>query len=381
MRVLTLTPFYPTAADDSQGCFVAELLPWLGRVGVSNAVIAAQPFYRKGSVPNPGSVPADWVRYLSLPGNVGLASAGAFLYSRILPTARERGGRGEIDLIHAHAALPCGHAAMLLSKELDIPFVVSVHGLDAYSVRQVKGRPGEWCRRISAAVFRSAKQVVCVSHHVRESVLAGGAGMDNSSVVYNGVDVERFTATVESEPVAPRVVSVGNLIPTKGHEILLRAASKIVGQQPNLVCEIIGDGPELPRLQRLVRELGISDHVRFSGRLPRDRVVKALQQAAVFVLPSRYEGLGCVYLEAMACGRVAIGCRGQGIEEIIQHGVNGWLVGGDSTEELAHAMADLLGNRGKRDQISIRARQTILGGLTMAHQAENMVRVYRDSLA
>ena len=99
----------------------------------------------------------------------------------------------KIDLIHAHGPLPCGHAAMLLSAELGLPYVVSVHGLDAFSTEQVSGRAGAWCRRISQRVYRSSRRVICVSEHVREQVLEGTGPTCRTSVVYNGVDPELFS--------------------------------------------------------------------------------------------------------------------------------------------------------------------------------------------
>src|SRR5277367_5593868 len=173
LQVLTLTPFYPSEHDDAGGCFVAEPLDWLAKVGVVNSVFAVQPFYREKLRARKAGVPAEWLRYFSLPGGFGLPTAGAFLFSRIVGRVRELQRSRRIDLIHAHGPLPCGHAAMLLSLELGLPYVVSVHGLDAFSTEQVKGRAGEWCRRISQRVYRSSRRVVCVSELVREQVLQG----------------------------------------------------------------------------------------------------------------------------------------------------------------------------------------------------------------
>jgi glycosyltransferase involved in cell wall biosynthesis len=99
----------------------------------------------------------------------------------------------------------------------------------------------------------------------------------------------------------------------------------------------------------------------------------------VFALPSRYEGLGCVYLEAMSVGKPVIGCRGQGIAEIIQHGSNGFLVGPDNEKELTLAVAMLLRDEPRRRTLGAAARDTILERLTLAQQAESLARIYRES--
>ena len=106
-----------------------------------------------------------------------------------------------------------------------------------------------------------------------------------------------------------------------------------------------------------------------------------MRRCTVFALPSRYEGLGCVYLEAMSSGKPVIGCRGQGIAEIIQQGSNGFLVGPDNEKELALALGMLLRDEALRRRVGAAARDTILDRLTLARQAEDLARIYRESLA
>jgi glycosyltransferase involved in cell wall biosynthesis len=134
-------------------------------------------------------------------------------------------------------------------------------------------------------------------------------------------------------------------------------------------------------LQVLANELQVSDRVRFMGRQSRAQVADALRRCTIFVLPSRYEALGCVYLEAMSTGKPAIGCRNQGIAEVIHHGWNGVLVGPDNQEELTQAISTLLRDEPGRRKMSIAARNTILERFTLAYQAENLARVYRECVA
>jgi glycosyltransferase involved in cell wall biosynthesis len=384
LHVLTLTPFYPVPGDDAQGCFVAEPLSWLAKLGVTNTVRAALPFYRRGAAardsatPDP-VVPARWVRFFSLPGGWGLSSSGAFLFASLLPEIRRLHSLHPVHVINAHSALPCGHAALLLSRELRIPFVVTVHGLDAFSTRQVGGYAGEWCARVSRSVYRSACSVICVSGKVRDQVIEGAAARVNTTVVYNGVDPEMFSPP-ESEPDAPVILSVGNLIPVKGHELLLRGFAAIQNQFPGLSLEIIGDGPERLRLQKLANEQGIAGKVHFRGRQSRRQVADAIRRATVFALPSRYEGLGCVYLEAMSAGRPVIGCLGQGIDEVIEQGVNGCLIRPDDLYELSGTLTRLLQQSGLRRKMGDAARRTILQSYTLAEQAARLFRIYRGCL-
>src|SRR5208283_1173342 len=245
----TLTPFYPSERDDAAGCFVSEPLEWIAKLGVVNSVFALQPIYRERLRPRETGVLAIWLRYFSLPGGFGLPTAGAFAFARIVGRVRELQRSQRIDLVHAHAPLPCGHAALLLSAELGLPYVVSVHGLDAFATAQVRGRAGEWCRRISQRVYRSSRRVICISERVREQVLEGVGGKCRTSVVYNGVDTEMFSPGEDTSTAGPVVLSVGNLIPIKGHDLLVRAVASLADEFPTIALEMIGDGPERLRLQ------------------------------------------------------------------------------------------------------------------------------------
>ena len=379
MRVLTLTPFYPTASDDAPGNFIAEPLRAMEEFGVSSCVVAVEPLHRRAG--SKALTPlAPWLRYPCLPGGIGLASAGAFLYARLISHVRKLHRSQRIDLIHAHAALPCGHAAVLLSRELNIPCVVTVHGLDAFFDKQVRGYAGQWFKRIAQFVYRSASRVICISEKVAEKVVAGAGARVDAKVIYNGVDAEKFSpASTDFE--SNTILSVGNLIPIKGHELLLRALASILPHYPHISCEIIGDGPEHRRLARLASECNLAGRVRFLGRQSRMQVADAMRRCMLFALPSRYEGLGCVYLEAMSTEKPVIACRGQGIDEVIVHGSNGWLVDPGNLQELIAALSLLLENQRLRRQLGMAARRSILQRFTSAHHAAQLAVLYRESLA
>jgi teichuronic acid biosynthesis glycosyltransferase TuaC len=380
MRVLTLTPFYPTASDDAAGCFIAEPLRAMEEFGVNSCVVAVQPVHRRSARSDAITPVATWIRYAAIPGGIGLASAGAFLHASLIAKVRKLHRSQPIDLIHAHAALPCGHAAVLLSRELNIPCVVTVHGLDAFFDNQVRGLAGQWCKRVAQFVYRSASRVICISDKVSETVADRAAAPVNTKVIYNGVDAQVFSpAPADSPP--NTILSIGNLIPIKGHELLIRALASVLPRYPLISCEIIGDGPERHRLTRLASDCNIASKVRFVGRQSRKQVVEAMRRCVLFALPSRYEGLGCVYLEAMSTEKPVIACRGQGIDEIIRHGSNGWLIEPGNLQELIAALSALLQNLQLRRQIGEAARRTVLQSLTSAHQATQLVLLYRECLA
>jgi glycosyltransferase involved in cell wall biosynthesis len=198
------------------------------------------------------------------------------------------------------------------------------------------------------------------------------------AVVYNGADPMQF-ATGE-EPAQPVLLTVGNLIPTKGHELMVRALAALRPEFPTLTWGVIGDGPELNHLRSLAASQGVLNCIQFRGRQNRAVVAEACRNCTLFVLPSTYEGLGCVYLEAMASGKVAIGCSGQGIDEIIRHGENGWLVRPGSLDQLTEGLRHLLREESRRREIGLAARHTILQSFTMAHQALALLSIYEESV-
>jgi len=374
MRVLTLTPFFPSAADGARGCFVAEPLRALEAIGIESAVIAVEPIYRPTPMPN--GHPASWVRYIAIPGRVGLASAGFFLYETLRARVRRLHREHHFDLIHAHAALPCGYAAMLLARDLQIAYVITVHGRDVFFRKQLPGVSGLWCQRVARTVYKSAARVICISRTVASEIRQHTGDVE---VIYNGVDSGRFSPSGTS---ADRtVLSVGNLISTKGHALLLRSFALLGPRYSDVQCEIIGEGPEQERLCRLASELGIANRIQFRGRQNRGQVAAAMSRCTLFALPSSYEGLGCVYLEAMASGKPVIGCRQQGIEEIITHEKNGFLINPEDLQGLTLTLSRLLDDADLRDRIGHEARETILDRYTLRHQAQQLAQTYRDCAA
>src|SRR5258708_14751184 len=101
-----------------------------------------------------------------------------------------------------------------------------------------------------------------------------------------------------------------------------------------------------------------------------------MRRGSIFAMPSRSEGLGCVYREAMSCGKPVIACRGQGIEEVIEHGKNGWLVPVGGLEQLVQGISVLLGSPEICTLIGTPARHTILEKLTLSHHAQPLGRCY-----
>jgi len=265
LHVLTLTPFFPSDQNEVSGCFIAEPIEQLTQCGVDCSVIAVSPIYYSRKRPSP-SAAADWVRYPQVPGNLGLSTAGKLLYVRLLRRIRKLQAEKPIDLIHAHAALPCGHAAALISSRLNIPFVVTLHGLDVFNTCFLGGIPAAWRGKVSEDVYRAARIVICISGKVQEILKTGTPAETCSTIVYNGVNPGLFSPHVdEVGQFDPEILIVGNLLRGKGHELVLRALGNLRPSFPRLRCRIIGEGPDGARFEALARDLALGSTFSLPG--------------------------------------------------------------------------------------------------------------------
>jgi glycosyltransferase involved in cell wall biosynthesis len=173
------------------------------------------------------------------------------------------------------------------------------------------------------------------------------AGATPVRLVYHGVDVETVAPRV-IVPGPPRVLSVGRLVEKKGHDTLIRAAAMLRDEGVAFTLRIAGDGPEWPRLQRLVHELDLAGHVTFLGPLNTVEVQSEYGSASVFALACRQlangdrDGLPNVLLEAMVQGLPVVGTTQAGIVEAVEHGRTGLLAPPDNPAALADALRRLL---------------------------------------
>jgi len=160
LHILSLIPASPEATDDASDCFAFELFHILTEMGVRTTALNVISLWRSMVTGKTAVATRRHLVYFSLPGDLGLATSGAFLFARIIGKIRELNRREKIDLLHAYGSLPCGHAAMLVKAELRIPYVVSVYGHDASSLQRTVGQVGKWRQRISQRVCAESSRVL-----------------------------------------------------------------------------------------------------------------------------------------------------------------------------------------------------------------------------
>jgi glycosyltransferase involved in cell wall biosynthesis len=162
---------------------------------------------------------------------------------------------------------------------------------------------------------------------------------------------------VAFRPSPVKVAAVGRLVFEKGFDLLLRAFAQVAQLYPNVTLNIFGEGNQRQKLETLRSELGLNNRVFLPGQVK--DVFGVLQEADLFVMPSRMEGFGNVLCEAMACGLPVIASDCMGPRETVRHGVDGVLVPRGNVAMLVKAMSELLNDSHKRQLLAAQAREVM----------------------
>lgn len=230
-----------------------------------------------------------------------------------------------------------------------------------------------------------ASRIIAVSDHVRRfsvkffPLLA----LKKTVVIHNGIDRERFEGSddgglrselgIGSDEVV--IGFIGRLEEQKGVTYLLHAVAEMKEYPGMLKIVIVGEGTLKQRLQDEAARLGLSN-VLFLGY--RRNTPRLLRMFDVFVLPSLFEGLPVVLIEAMAAGCAVVATRIGGVEEVVAHGVNGLLVEAGNSTSLASALRELIVSPVQRKRLSAQARKTVEREFSAGLMIERTEKVYRS---
>lgn len=246
------------------------------------------------------------------------------------------------DIIHAHCSVWAGYAAMKLSEQIGIPYVVTEH---ATLFQLHRDQISEKNDRVILEIFQKAARVICVSGAFAKLIESYRPDID---VVGNVVNCDAFVPRADSEKHRGiRFLTVCYMeeeaqLYKKGIDILIQAWAEVVKKYTDVKLVIGGGGSAKTKVEQWVEEQGISKYVEFTGALDRKQVIQEMQSCDCFVLPSRYETFGVVYIEAMACGKPVIAVANGGPDDFVKP-FNGLLIK-PGAEELVQAFYEMIGH-------------------------------------
>ncbi|MHB8131518.1 MAG: glycosyltransferase family 4 protein [Mobilitalea sp.] len=207
--------------------------------------------------------------------------------------------------------------------------------------------------------------------------------IDNKPVytVYNGVDTKKFISSNSyKNPNIFRIICVANLIPIKGYQYLINACYKLQKEGFHIELIIVGRGSHEKKLKEKVVLLGAEKYIHFLGYIRYEQIVCELDKSDVFAMPSFFEAFACAHLEAMAMKLPIIGVKGQGIDEIIIDGKNGFLVEPKSSSSIYDKLRWIYNNRSESKQIGLAGYDTVINNYQWSDSAKMLDKVYRETV-
>jgi glycosyltransferase involved in cell wall biosynthesis len=356
MRILTFTSLYPNSAFPVQGIFVAtRLRKLLERSGWQAKVVAPVPWSplsgkRFGRYGKMASVPAHETlhgidvrhpRFFVVPKLSWMFTPFTMAAQAYGLIRRLQASGFDFDLIDAHYLFPDGVAAALIARRLEKPLVLTARGSDVNVIMKK-----QFPLRMILWATRRADAVISVSSPLKKKLASSGVYPDKLLHLRNGVDLDRFSPidrdrarhTLGLSRDETVITSVGNLIPLKGHDLVITALKKI--NRARLL--LVGAGPEEKGLRAQAQKEGLASRVDFLGQLDQSKLTTVYSAADALVLASSNEGWPNVLLEAMACGCPVIATNIPGSREIVKHRHAGLLISERNPHAIQSGLENLL---------------------------------------
>ncbi len=278
--------------------------------------------------------------------------------------------KGNIKKIHCGQILSNGLAALLCRKLFFTPYLVWVYGSETL-------RMGDrwYLAYLMRKILKEADEVISISDFTTQEYLDFGVDAAKIVKITPGVDINVFTPQKKPEHLLKKyelegktvMLTIARLDQRKGHDMALYALSQVAEEFPDLHYIIGGRGREEKRLREIVKEKQLEERVHFAGFIPDDELPGYYNLADFFILPNRdtegtmlqgdYEGFGIVFVEAGACGKPVIGGLSGGVADAVEDGVSGFLVNGQSEEEIKEAIVKLVQDASLREQMGKAGRK------------------------
>jgi N-acetyl-alpha-D-glucosaminyl L-malate synthase BshA len=267
-----------------------------------------------------------------------------------------------LDLLHVHYAIPHATSAVLArqilaSEGVHVPVVTTLHGTDITIV----GRDPSFQPVVNYSINQS-DGVTAVSDFLRVETFDRFDVRRDIEVIPNFIDTSRFRRLNKQhfkQAICPDgeklLVHVSNFRPVKNAPQVVEVFHRLRQQDIPVKLILVGDGPDRIPAERLARDLGVYDEIRFLGK--QEPVEEILSIADVFIMPSGSETFGLAALEAMACGVPVVASEIGGLPELVEQGVSGCLCPLDDVEAFTKRTADILTDEDKHRAMSRAARE------------------------
>lgn len=270
----------------------------------------------------------------------------------------------QIVHLHNHIAEASGTVAMLAAQMGGFTYSFTLHGPYIFF------RPYQWRldEKIKRALF-----VCCISYYARSqgTIFAPAHMWDRMHIIHCGIDPALFEVVSHSQP-GKRLLFVGRLAMAKGLPILLESLAVLKQQHPDTLLTVVGDDPDRKKLEQMTDRLGLSENVNYVGYKSQAEVRDYLRQTDVFVLPSFAEGVPVVLMEAMASGVPVVATQVGGVSELVDHGVNGYLVPPTDAASLTEHIEKLLNDPKLRVAFGTAGRAKVERDFNIRHEVSRL---------
>jgi L-malate glycosyltransferase len=257
------------------------------------------------------------------------------------------------DIMHTHFIVPSGPLGLILSRFFNVPNILSIHGSDIYNPsRRVSPHRYAVLRWVVRTVMNNATKIVAQSNGLRDCAMQIYRPTKDIDVIPLGIPEPKFEMINRDQlllnPNKIYLISVGRLAKVKGYEFLITALMILRKKGHDVGLILIGDGPEIKALKKLTADMGLTEHVIFTGWLYGERKFQYLSASDIYVMSSLHEGFGLVLAEAMFCGLPIVATNRGGQTDIVKEGRNGILVQPSDASALADAISLLINDYNKR---------------------------------
>jgi alpha-maltose-1-phosphate synthase len=288
----------------------------------------------------------------------------------------------KFDIVHVHTPMP-------LPVITSIPLITTVHTpmlidskyhetVDLKSMLE-KMQSSYVYPPLESSLFKISQKITAVSRTVAAELSYYGVDSSSVDVLNNGVNSQIFYPRKLGTPSSEKyILYVGVLRARKGLFDLIECAAILSKIRPSVKFIICGSGPLKEKIIRVVKEKGLEKQVIFPGWISRTELIRLIQNATIQVIPSHYEGLPTVLLEAMACGLPVVATNIGGNNEVIKSGVNGLLIPAKQPNLMARALLKLLDDPLLRENLGVAARKTILSNFTWDKVADKILNCYKE---